>query len=244
MPTRHIFTTENFFCDGPGYVLTSSSLGGSGLSHDEIAHRLESSDPEIIHELLSRGICLPLYFPADCALNNAVVILGDLNEREQNEWIGRIQAMLEIPCGELVLLGGGMEEDFDNALSNDPNSITSLYQTFKVPPGRYLVEIYAFLGSITADRALIDVQNRGDSVVEWCQLANQQPENYPQWLQYFLEDKWFDWNALGAQEYIIRLAPLQEHPTIPELTEDMWCGVFTIRTPKACPQGIFRSDYV
>ena len=74
MSRRIIPLKEDFFNDGYWYVLSSTSLGGSNLSPAQIAGHLQSGDGALMNQLLRDGICLPLYFPGDCALDDAIVI--------------------------------------------------------------------------------------------------------------------------------------------------------------------------
>ncbi|MCI5144366.1 MAG: hypothetical protein D3923_02295 [Candidatus Electrothrix sp. AR3] len=100
---------------------------------------MQTEDEQVINDLLRRGICLPLFFDCDCALDEAIFVLGELNEREEAEWLGRIQLKLEVPCGELLLMGGGREEDFEIALEHfdPPNKHFQFFQKIKVDPGSY-----------------------------------------------------------------------------------------------------------
>ncbi|NJL43108.1 MAG: hypothetical protein HC935_06750 [Pseudanabaena sp. SU_2_4] len=67
--------------------------------------------PEI-EALLRQGVCIPLYFEADCALDGfTLFVIGDLTEEESDEWIGKFVAKLNVPCGKLVLLCGGGDEE-------------------------------------------------------------------------------------------------------------------------------------
>ena len=146
---------EAFFNDGHWYVLSSSSLGGSGLSIDEICQTMQSQDPDIMNKTLSDGICFPVYFPGDCALDQAVIIQGDLSEKEEREWIARLSSKINIPCGEFMIMGGAMEEDFDVALENftPPDPHFQFFQKLKLEPGEYRIDLYAFLGSMTVNFA-------------------------------------------------------------------------------------------
>ncbi|MEK6249696.1 MAG: hypothetical protein N2C12_16050, partial [Planctomycetales bacterium] len=137
---------DAFFNDGHWYVMSSTSLGGSGLSSAEIAQQLQSSDAEMIRRLLTAGTCFPVHFPCDCALDDAVIVIGKLSPQEEVEWLGRLRSKLEIPCGEFFIMGGAREEDFDETLGHPtpPDPHSTHFQKVKITPGTYLVEIYAF----------------------------------------------------------------------------------------------------
>jgi hypothetical protein len=224
---------NGFFNDGHWHVLSSTSLGGSGLSAAEMDSRLWSQNPKGMNDLLQRGICLPLYIDCDCALDNVVFVLGDLTEQEEAEWLGRIQKRLEIPCGEFMLVGGGLEEDFDVALQHfEPPNCEPFYK-IKLKPGSYLVEVYAFLGSCPVNKAFR----------EW---LNTDPRDQPQWLSFFQEDGYVENEDIELLEHIIRLVPTDADTPIPQVRDDMncWVGDFIMRKPLQCPQGLQREEVI
>jgi hypothetical protein len=222
-------------------VLASSSLGGSGLSAKLLGDYLQTEDPETMLDLVRRGICLPLYFDGDCALDSAVVVLGDLSPQEEAEWFLRVRGQLNIPCGEFLLMGGGMEEDFEVALPNasapDPDFV--FFQKFKVPPGQYVVEVYAFLNSMSGAIIWEKLPNREALAAQW--LAG--GEKLPEWLEYLLEDKYYDPAQADLQDYLIRLTPLHQAVAPPSLLPEVnWFGQFEVRMPARFPKGISRSQ--
>ncbi|AFY39051.1 hypothetical protein Lepto7376_2794 [[Leptolyngbya] sp. PCC 7376] len=239
---------EGFFNDGYWYVLGSTSLGGSGLTAKEIGDRLQSHEPDVLQNLLEKGICLPLYFPADCCLDDALIVVGDLTEKEEQEWIGRLQGKLHIPCGEFMVMGGGLPEDFEEALTqfspSDPYN--QAFQKVKVTPGTYLVEIYAFASSINADELWEDAEIDEDDILTWWDETHpNQP--IPLWLKFYVgqEDEGdFDLEE-DLVDYIIRLERLDDESIevpMPKLDEDvLWCGVYDMRQHKICPEGLSRA---
>ncbi len=253
---RHVLPlNESFFNDGFWYVLSSTSLGGSQLSPAQIVEKLQGQDTAELKQLLQAGVCLPLFFPGDCALDDAVVVIGDLTEQEEAEWIGRIQAVLNIPCGEFMVMGGGgVEEDFEVALSHfeAPDPFFVFFEKFKLQPGTYLVEVYAFLGSMTVNVAWDNPKgNAGqESLTGWWQRTRPN-QDYPQWLTGYLENDYVDSSEFGLLEYLIRLKPISEAEAaqipVPAVVEEngetYWCGVFEMRRPEPCPMGIDRESY-
>lgn len=232
---------DGFFNDGAWYVLTSTSLGGSHLSPEQLVNKLQSDNAETLLDLARNGICLPLFFQADCELDNAVIILGDLTEQEQHEWVGRIQAELNIPCGEFLLLGGGgCEDDWEIALEheNPPDPQFMFFQKVKLPAGRYLLEIYAFLSSVTGSYAWENLKKRNTLPEQW----RQSPTDFPDWLEQFIEQEYIDSSEFDLQDYLLRLTPLQQQPPLPTLVPEVnWFGEFEIRMPETAPTGISRS---
>jgi hypothetical protein len=238
--------SEAFFNDGYWYVLSSTSLGKSKLSAAQITERLQSRSREHIEPLLAKGVCLPLFFPGDCALDHAIVVIGDLTEQEEAEWIGRMRAKLAIPCGEFMVMGGGLEEDFEVSLNHftAPNPHFVFFEKFKVDPGVYLIEVYAFISSMTANFAFEKWSENEESLEDWWKRTRyDQP--YPPWLSSYLEEEYVDSEDHDLVEYIIRLSLLTEEVALPEMDEEhQWCGEFELRRPDPCPLGIFRTDLI
>ena len=205
---------DEFFCDGHCYVLTSSSFGGSGLTAKELSDTLFEANEKKVTELLQKGVCLPICFEGDCALDgNTVFILGDLNEQEERNWIARLQWKLNIPCGKLILCCGCSDEDLGPAAAGQPpDKHYEIYQVINVPPAEYLVEIYAFLPSMTVQVSL-DVYDEKGNYREDEEL-----------------EKWYQENRPGIEflGYIIRLKPLENEPTMPEL-DGGWFQKFEFR---------------
>jgi len=229
-----------FFNDGAWYVLSSTSLGNSGLNPEQLVNTLQG-DPSGVEQLMADGICLPLLFPGDCALDQVAIVLGDLTAEQESEWLGRIQSHLHIPCGEfLVMGGGGCEEDWEAALENpappDPDLLFN-FQKFKVPPGDYLVEVYAFLGSMNFNFKLDEIGR--ENWQSWFHL--QDTSEPPEWFKSLLKNDYIDSEAFDLQDYLIRLSPLQETPPLPVLEDCPWCGYYEFRQPPQCPQGLSRS---
>ncbi|MGP1385983.1 MAG: hypothetical protein ACTS2F_20655 [Thainema sp.] len=219
-PRQSIPIAPDFFCDGHYYVLTSSSLGGSGLEPSAIADALGYGNEAAITEFLQQGICIPVCFDGDCALDGETLFaLGDLTEQEENDWIGRLAGQLNIPCGKLVILcGGGDAEELAYAISGQPpKPHYRIFQVIDVPPGAYLVEIYAYLSSMTVQQSLEEYDENWNCY-----------ENEPL-------KQWYQLNRPGTTgtSYIIRLSPLTTAPPLPERVPDIgWCGEFEFRKPE------------
>lgn len=235
---------DSFFNDGYWYVLTSSSLGGRNYGAQEISDKLCKGDADTVRSLVKDGICLPICFPADCALDMSVVLIGDLSEQENQEWLSCMRSKLEIPCGEFMLMGGAMPEHFEASLaSTEPGDpCGSPCHKIKVDPGTYLVEVYAFLGSTTVNEAWEEWPYE-ESAEEW--WSRTRPNQESKWIEAFEEEEYVDAEDLGLLEYIIRLSPLTEDVDIPDLDEETnWCQEFKARKPELCPVGLIRDEVI
>lgn len=243
MKQQVIALHEQFYNDGAWYVLSSTSLANSGLNPEEMVSKLQGNQ-EDMQQLLADGICLPLFFPGDCALDGAVIVVGDLTAEQEREWLGRIQSKLHIPCGEFMLVGGGgCEDDWEAAINYfappDPHLIN--FQKVRVSPGDYLVEVYAFLGSMNFNFHLDNIKR--ENWQQWFHLKGIPESEQPQWFRFLQENDYIDSERFDLQEYIIRLAPLYEAPPIPVLDEEIvWCSQYEFRQLDHCPMGIRRSQ--
>ncbi|MBI4851600.1 MAG: hypothetical protein HY819_07385 [Acidobacteria bacterium] len=246
---RCIPISNRFCCFGKYYVIASTSLAGSKLEPDQLAKILSLANPEDIRILLGKGICIPLVFQeGDYVMDNAIVILGDLTEEEEAEWIGRICGYLKIDCGKLLFVAGGGEPDDwkDALLGKFPDGEVYCFDVIDVSPGDYLVEIYAYVSSLTvADHFTVAYNYSEDrrEMEKW--FRNTRPDQpLPKWIEAY-----GNWNSLTIQEelvdYIIRLSLLTSTPTFPQIPKLVpsinWCGKFDFRHPKLCPLGISRS---
>jgi hypothetical protein len=197
---RAIPISNDFFCDGHCYLLTSASFGGSGLTAQQIEEILFAEDKDRTTELLlKKGVCFPVCFPGDCALDNAALfVLGDLTPEEERDWMARLRWKLNIPCGRLILCCGCLAEDLEPAVAGEaPDPHYEIYQTIEVPPDEYLVEIYAYFHSQT--------------------------------MQVALDDESDEYHARhDGAAYIIRLTPLETEPPLPE-TASGWLENFEFR---------------
>lgn len=208
MLQRHVKQIhKDFFCDGPYYFLTSSSLGGSEFSPEEIADQLLQSEEGVI-TLLQQGVGLPLFFPGDCALDGCTrFVYGELSEEEERNWLGKLTAKLRVPCGKVILLAGGGDADYlASALAGEPpDEHYYFYDTFELPAGEYLVELYCYLDSM-------------NFAVEW------EETNSEAWYRNNFQD-------IGIG-YLFRFKPLEQDIPVPQLVEDIrWCGLFDYRKP-------------
>lgn len=226
--TRHL-KRISFYCDGHYTVLSSASRGGKAISDADLAEALSGTSSA---GLIESGVVMPLVFEGDCALGDVVVVVGELGEREAAEWVARLSSRLQIPCGKLlVLAGGGDPYDWENAASTEPDD-DSVFAWVAVPPGEYLVELYAFASSMTAAHHF-----QPEAFREW--FARTRPGMAPNdYVQALCEGNGYDLND-SYLDYLIRLKPWSESD-VAQLTspEDGWLSKFFFRQPELCPLGI------
>lgn len=221
-----ISISNGLFCDGHCYLLTSASLGGSGLTAEEMQDILfAENDERTTKLLLEKGVCFPICFPGDCALDGATTfVLGDLTEQEERAWMARLVWKLNVPCGKLILCCGCLAEDLEPALTGEkPDPNYEIYQVIDVPPDEYLVEIYAFYPSQTMQVAL------DGELDEYDDLDDDQfdEDEYGERILK-VEAKYREYDGAA---YIIRLTPLVKAvpPPPPPKIEGGWFQQFEFR---------------
>lgn len=148
-PTRQVFRAKAFI-DNQIAVISSASLGGSGLSSEEIADILSTEPQPQLKALIAAGVLMPIIVPDKHALSDLQIVLGDLPEQVEQEWVGRFASRLNVPCGQLLILSDGCcQEDWDNALLHKPAE-EKFYDFVEIPPGEYVAELFAFVNSGSA----------------------------------------------------------------------------------------------
>lgn len=213
--TRRIPIERDYFCDGHCQMFISSSFGGSNLKPYELSDIL-FNDKQKANELIREGICFPVCFDGDCALDGVTVfVLGDLTEEEERDWIARIRWKLKVPCGNLALVCGFSEEELERVHDlKPPEENYNIYQFIDVPPAEYLVEVYAYLTSMTVQVSLLEEDSEG-YVRENEKLAEWYRKNRP---------------GIEGVDYIIRLKPLgDKKPKMPRI-EEGWLADFEFRS--------------
>lgn len=215
LASQRIPISSHFFCDGHGYVLTSASLGGSDLSPIQFSELVLNGSSDAIAPLLAQGICMPILFESDCALDRKTLfVIGKLTPQEENDWCARLTWKLNIPCGKLILLCSCVAEDVAHAISGKPpREDFMIFQVIDVPPDLYEVNIYAYSSSPTFIETLDE-------------------EEYERYEKEMIELDLDDYDSQGnliSVGYIICLSPLTNMELdLPE-TNDAWLEKFTFR---------------
>ncbi|MBK6315132.1 MAG: hypothetical protein IPF53_12660 [Blastocatellia bacterium] len=157
---------ERYFCDGSTVVLVSQSLGGSGIAPEALSETLLDGPAEAVTDLLRRGVCLPIDFGTDCAMDSGTLfVVGELDDAHERGWVASLTGWLAIPCGKLVLVcGGGAGDELARAVSGEPaDPDYCIYQTIDVPPGDYRVDVLAYPEGVTVGLMHEDLRRGRDS---------------------------------------------------------------------------------
>lgn len=189
------------------------------------------------------------------------VVMGELNEREQEDWTARSQWQLTLPSGKLVVSGIVDEEEDIPALADAvPHDTLQLY--VEVPPGQYVVTLYAYppgdlstgWGQIEANGLFppspgIEPENPllyfqrtrpGEAIPDWLG-ANYAPTEAER-KQYF--DRFYA--GTDYVNFVVQLLPLADESSaetrpIPTIDAE-GCLSWEFRKPDRCPLGVLAKS--
>lgn len=236
-------TDISVYNEATGFSLHPRSMGG--LDREAVNDNLLQS--------VKQGLIIPIELVQDDALLVRVV-LGNLTEAEEEEWVGRIVWKLHIPCGSLAVEGG-----FDPRTTDEDDFV----QFVDVPAGDYRVEVLTYFHGVNGEYCIEDLlkseplgawfrRTRPDtSMPMWIKLyLSEEPEldpGYEEEWEEFAEyidglsekkyDKLFDENQLI--DFVVRLTPLEDSSLDLVIGDEGWFAVDTCaRKPERCPLGI------
>jgi len=186
---------------------------------------------------------------------NVRVVMGDLTEQEQEEWVARVRWRLDLSCGEM-LVSGVLGDDFDDIPNakevDDDNGCLQCYVT--VPPNEYQVEIYSYPPS---DITTAWDQITGSDLFPISEGIEPEPLKayfertrpntpIPAWIGCEIEEeperrkKYYDEvYSLDYTDFVIRLSPVIEDLAPPKLGEG-GAIEWEFRKPDRCPLGLTR----
>jgi hypothetical protein len=131
--------------------LTPFSMGGISLS--ELEQIWEGNSDRKIKDLVNNSLMMPMSLYQDDGYNIRFIV-GNLNDKENAEWIARAQGKLSIPCGKIIVSGvfpeyGAFPTYSDNReieeimrASDGGSYTTGCY--IDVAPDNYEVEVYSY----------------------------------------------------------------------------------------------------
>lgn len=217
-------------------MVAALSLGGHEYTDlDEIF-----GDSEKLRELINAGVLMPMDLYQDDGYLVRVVV-GDLNEQEQAEWVARARWNLKVPCGKLLITGAIDNEDgFDPITGGDKFWLGGYVE---IEPGEYLVEVLSYPpGDLTTGWGQIENYNRKGLFPPTAGIKPEKPLDYfkrtrpneepPAWIR--------EEGFIREAEYVnfvVRLAPTAADLPAPQFEEGGFlCWEF--RKPEICPVGI------
>lgn len=260
MPKAKARTQMRYDCfiqnDSGGF----SVLAGSALDRaidDEREH-----DRQLVQD---RQVIL-LMLEGDDSFPCRVVVGGELDKKEQSEWMAKVTWPLEITDGRLLVAGGFDPRVFEAFRDGDDVFEDSVH-AFEVANGTWLVDVYTHRATISG-RFLDEAWP--ERLGAW--FRREHPtERFPAWMARELqlspeldpgyEELWEDVRASiksgrldvdpeanSAIGYLVHLRPFDASEPVSSLPPDGWFGSDTgARTPLVCPTGLHtevRNDEV
>lgn len=234
--------------ESTGFSLHPRSMGGLDR---------EALDKDLI-ESVRAGLVIPVELVQDDPLLVRLV-LGDLSQAEEEEWVGRIVWKLQIPCGSLAVEGG-----LDPRTTDEDDFV----QFLDVPAGDYRVEVLTYLHGVNGDYCIGDLLRKeplgawfrktrpNTAMPIWMKLMlSEEPEGDPgheeEWEKFseYLDglsmkkyDQLLDENQMI--DFVVRLTRLEDDGLELVVGDEGWFAIDTgARKPELCPLGIrFGSD--
>lgn len=240
--------------EATGLSITSKRIGGKGWDGGGKEWMKGVRDGDLI----------PIELVQDDPFIMRVVVGGELEPQEADEWVGRLDWKLRVPDGDLVVCGGSeyIMEEFED---EEDAYMAEYLRHMKIPRGDYRASVYMFMGGVNG-RACIQAARGGDEpdpLGEWFRRSRP-GENFPAWLHNDCvldpdEDPGHEkeWKKAKKVEdpnenyvdFLLHLVPLEAGAkvTLPELSEEGgnagWFSTPTqCRVPTRIPLGIPAKD--
>lgn len=240
--------------EATGFVITSGSFNGKKPRDFEGKKWVER---------IKDGTFIPVMLVQDDSFNVRVIVNEALNQQESDEWVDRVVWKLAVPDGKLVITAGSeliegeeMDEEYTKTLS--------------IEPGTYQVEIYNQLPGVNGDFSLAEAGISEEEIPDYFKRTrpgNKMPEWMAQWLDLEEDEdegegeekpdpRDTSWNAWDESEenqgpeeigpsgidFVLRLTPLKEEPSLPKLDENWLAIVQNPRVPEKCPLGLMSME--
>ena len=236
-------TDLSVYNEATGFSLHARGVGG--LTRETLSDDLLAS--------VRDGLVIPVELVQDDSLLVRVV-LGDLTEAEEAEWVGRIVWKLRVPCGSLAVEGG-----LDPRIEDEDDFVRFV----DVPPGDYRVEVLTYLHGVNGTYCVADLltdeplgawfrrTRPGVTMPTWLKMELlEEPEADPgherEWEEFAeyvdrLSPKQYDrlFEEERLVDFVVRLTPLEGEMGEPECSEHGWFAIDAgARKPERCPLGI------
>ncbi|MBX9608506.1 MAG: hypothetical protein K2Y51_19970 [Gammaproteobacteria bacterium] len=222
-PTLPLRRDLGVYNEATGFVVTSRRMAGKPLAEGSAAWR----------KAVARGDLLPVSLVQDDSIVVRVVAGAALDAEEQDAWVARVDAHLNLADGRLCITGGAgfSQEDYDADEAYHEQFVIEL----PLPKGRYRATLYTLAhginGGAVLDR-LAGGHGRAEAVEAWC--ARTRPgETLP------------DAETTTFVDFLLHLEPVDAAPTtgLSRLPDDGWYGdEEQARLPARCPLGPVAQD--
>jgi predicted DNA-binding WGR domain protein len=240
--------------EATGFAITSRRLGGRGIDG--------GSDPW--HTAVRNGDLIPIELTQDDPFFIRVVVGGELEPQESEEWVGRLDWKLRVPDGNLVVVGGAeyLMEEFDG---EESDYVSEYVRHVRIPRGEYRATVYMYFGGVNGHSCLTVARDgdEPDPLGEWFRRTRPN-EKFPAWLHNDCvvdpdedpghEAEWKKAKKVNDPnenyvDFLLHLTPLAsgEKVPMPVVAEDggengWFCQPFVCRVPERIPLGLPARD--
>lgn len=239
--------------EGTGFIVTCSRMAGKGIENG--GKKWEKA--VIASDLIPVGL-----FQDDPFLVR--VVAGEsLSEQESEEWVGKIEARLNVPDGRLVI---SAVADFVEGDDGEAAEISEYVRVIEIPKGHYEATVYAYLPGVNGAPCLDHLAGgykKGEKMGAWMRRTRPTVE-FPDWLRHWCiadpsadpshESEWKgeplpdDEKMAEYVHFLLHLRPSaapEGKAERPAGLEGGWFGETTgARRPERCPLGLVARDVI
>ena len=211
--------------EATGMMFTSERMAGKNLDEGTPAW----------NKAIAKGDILPISLMQDDPFLVRIVVGGELDAAESEEWVARVDWHLNVKDGKLCVTGGSalVNEEYDA----DDSYTNQFIRRIEIPKGHYRVAVYSYIHGVNGKAALDALAggyDKSEPIAEWFRRTRDGSEN--------------PYDADDEREYIHFLAHLTpvDAPPKTELSEapnESWFGeAVNPRKPERCPLGLLARE--
>ncbi len=158
------------------------------------------------------------------------LVRGQLRPQEQDEWVGGVQGVLDVPDGELVVTTGMDFLDDPGQIKDEESS-----RIISVAAGKYLVTLYSYLSGVNGLMDLHPIAT-DKQVLAW--FRKTRPGHpVPRWLEVWVGETGLMADSTWV-DFLLHLEPCQEGTAPPLLLQDRMLHATQRRRPEIFPLGL------
>jgi hypothetical protein len=158
--------------EATGFMVTSMDM--AGVTMDEGSKKWNKA--------VADGKMIPVTLMQDDPFVVRVVAGDPLTPQEEEEWVAKLDWVLDVPSGKVAITGGAVlvNEEYDP----DDRYFQSYLRYVDVPPGRYRATVYTYVPGINGDGALDELAGGYDAHERYgAWFRRTRPgEEFPPWL--------------------------------------------------------------
>lgn len=235
--------------ESTGFVVTSVGLA-AGARGDDVD--LGAPGDKAWKKVVQAGLVLPVELVQDDPVVVRVIVDEDLTDDEEAEWVGRLEAKLDLPDGKLALCGGTelLEEGLESA--------EDYLQVLDVPAGTYGATLLAQLPGLNGEHLFgraAGKRKKAEALGAYFRRTRGK-KKFPAWLQAWCvaypekdpghEREWKERarpeDGREVLDFVLHLKPLRprQKAEAPKVGKDGWVGLdaWEVRAPELCPLGL------